>query len=97
MINAAVPPTPKPTSSNLEKPIAQVAVKTPSMTRDCIMPPANNQNRSDRNSDLMNKTGDKTEDMLLRAVEHFAFALDNRRQVAELGSPRILIEPQQIG
>ncbi|WP_208110665.1 MULTISPECIES: hypothetical protein, partial [unclassified Novosphingobium] len=57
MINAAVPPTPKPTSSNLEKPIAQVAVKTPSMTRDCIMPPANNQNRSDRNSDLMNKTG----------------------------------------
>ncbi len=53
MINAAVPPTPKPTSSNLEKP----AVKTPSMTRDCIMPPANNQNRSDRNSDLMNKTG----------------------------------------
>lgn len=35
--------------------------------------------------------------MLLRAVEHFAFALDNRRQVAELGSPRILIEPQQIG
>ncbi len=57
MINAAVPPTPKPTSSNLEKPIAQVAVKTPSMTRHCIMPPANNQNRSDRNSDLMNKTG----------------------------------------
>ncbi len=27
MINAAVPPTPKPTSSNLEKPIAQVAVR----------------------------------------------------------------------
>jgi hypothetical protein len=48
---------PKPTSINLEKPIAQVAVKTPPMTRDCIMPPANNQNRSDRNSDLMNKTG----------------------------------------
>jgi len=36
---------------------------------------------------------DKTEDMLLRAVEHFAFALDNRREVAELGSPRMLIEP----
>jgi hypothetical protein len=48
---------PKATSSNLEKPIAQVAVKTPPMTRDCIMPPANNQTRSDRNSDLMNKTG----------------------------------------
>lgn len=43
MTNAAVPPTLEPTSSNLEKPIAPVAVKTPPMALACIRPPSTNQ------------------------------------------------------
>ncbi|WDF75029.1 NAD(P)H-dependent oxidoreductase [Novosphingobium sp. KACC 22771] len=34
-----------------------------------------------------------TQAMLSRAVEHFAFALDSRVEVLQLGSPRVLMEP----
>lgn len=39
---------------------------------------------------------DKTQDMLLRAVEHFTFALDSRMEVAQLGAPRVLIEQSRV-